>query len=87
MSYRPITLSTVESYCNHRSYGTWLHEKVDGSGDYVLPCCRSKEGGLSGRQDNPKAVWLTTIELLTASSPNGRLSGWAKRSSNRSTNR
>lgn len=61
-SYRPISLSSVESYYNHRTKRTWLHEKADGSGNYVcLDPGEKKASGLSGWMDNPKAVWLATI--------------------------
>lgn len=61
-SYRAVTLSSVESYYNNRTQRTWLHEKADGSGDYLClsPGAR-KASGLSGWQDNPKAVWLATV--------------------------
>lgn len=61
-SYRPIGLSSVESYYNHRTKRTWLHEKADGSGSYTcLDPGEKKASGLSGWMDNPKAVWLATI--------------------------
>lgn len=60
-SYRPISLTTVESYYNRRTKRTWLHEKADGSGDHVcLAPGQKKASGLSGWMDNPKAVWLAT---------------------------
>lgn len=60
-SYKSIGLATVESYYNNRSKRTWLHEKVDGSGDYVCLNPGARASSLSGWQDNAKAVYLATI--------------------------
>lgn len=60
-SYKSIGLATVESYYNNRSKRTWLHEKIDGSGDDVCLNPGARDGSLSGWQDNAKAVYLATI--------------------------
>ena len=61
-SYRAVNSSVIESYYNHRSQRTWLHEKADGSGAYIcLPPGSRTGSGLSGWQDNPEAVYLATV--------------------------
>lgn len=60
-AYKSIGLTTVESYYNNRTKRTWLHEKADGSGQYVCLDPGARASSLSGWEDNAKAVYLATI--------------------------
>ena len=60
-SYKAIGLTTVESYYNHRSKRTWLHESSTGSGSYICLDPGARASSLSGWQDNAKAVYLATV--------------------------
>jgi hypothetical protein len=60
-SYKSIGLTTVESYYNNRSKRRWLHEALDGSGQYVCLDPGARASSLSGWQDNAKAVYLAMI--------------------------
>lgn len=60
-SYKAIGLPAVESYYNHRSKRTWLHEAADGSGSYICLDPGDRASSLSGWQDNAKAVYLANI--------------------------
>lgn len=60
-SYRPVTLSTVNSLYNHRSDRTYLHEVSDGSGSYSCYGPGAHVTNLSGWREHAKAVWLSAV--------------------------
>lgn len=61
-TYHPTGMSAIESYYNHRTKRTWLHQTSDGSGSYVCLKPGARSGSLPGWQGNAKAVYLAKVD-------------------------
>lgn len=61
-SYLNITISTVRSYYNRRSYRSWLHEESNGSGSYSCIGPGSAASSVSTAWKRAaEAVYLATV--------------------------
>ena len=59
-SYKAITLSSIQSAYNHRSYRSYVHEQSDGSGVFACFNPGNRNSNLSGWLENAEAVYLST---------------------------